>query len=67
MLYKPLLAVGTTTALIASTFALPAAQKMLARSVKVLQGNDDGWAEANIRQLYYDLQSMGYDVRHTPL
>ncbi|KAG9043473.1 hypothetical protein FS837_009505 [Tulasnella sp. UAMH 9824] len=30
--------------------------------IKILIGNDDGWAEANIRQLYADAQQAGNDV-----
>ncbi|KIO28358.1 hypothetical protein M407DRAFT_71903 [Tulasnella calospora MUT 4182] len=30
--------------------------------IKILIGNDDGWAEGNIRQLYADAQQAGHDV-----
>jgi hypothetical protein len=30
--------------------------------VRVVQGNDDGWAEANIRSFYSALKTAGYDV-----
>ena len=31
--------------------------------VRVVQGNDDGWAEANVRSFYSALKAAGYDVR----
>ncbi|KAG9079873.1 hypothetical protein FRC06_007364, partial [Ceratobasidium sp. 370] len=31
-------------------------------SVKVLVGNDDGWAEANVRAFYQTLSAAGYDT-----
>ncbi|KAB5589020.1 hypothetical protein CTheo_7532 [Ceratobasidium theobromae] len=31
-------------------------------SLKVLMGNDDGWAEANVRAFYQMLSNVGYDV-----
>ncbi|KAG8894304.1 hypothetical protein FRC00_009147 [Tulasnella sp. 408] len=31
-------------------------------SISILIGNDDGWAEANVRQLYADAQQAGNDV-----
>ncbi|KAG8944408.1 hypothetical protein FRC04_001988 [Tulasnella sp. 424] len=36
--------------------------KARATPIKILVGNDDGWAEANIRQLYADAQQAGNDV-----
>ncbi|KAG9022125.1 hypothetical protein FS837_006733 [Tulasnella sp. UAMH 9824] len=33
-----------------------------AAPIKILIGNDDGWAEANARQLYADAQQAGNDV-----
>ncbi|KAG8944411.1 hypothetical protein FRC04_001991 [Tulasnella sp. 424] len=33
-----------------------------AAPIKMMLGNDDGWAEANIRQLYADAQQAGNDV-----
>jgi len=32
------------------------------RSIKILQGNDDGWAEGNIRTLYHVLKQRGYQT-----
>ncbi|KAG8894305.1 hypothetical protein FRC00_009148, partial [Tulasnella sp. 408] len=58
-----------------ATFAIPApatfggripgetaAVNTRAPSIKILIGNDDGWAEANVRQLYADAQQAGNDV-----
>ncbi|KAG8981091.1 hypothetical protein FRC05_003991 [Tulasnella sp. 425] len=36
--------------------------KARATPIKILVGNDDGWAEANLRQLYADAQQAGNDV-----
>ncbi|KAG9048080.1 hypothetical protein FS837_000786 [Tulasnella sp. UAMH 9824] len=33
-----------------------------AAPLKILMGNDDGWAEGNIRQLYADAKAAGHDV-----
>ncbi|KAG8921429.1 hypothetical protein FRC01_000256 [Tulasnella sp. 417] len=33
-----------------------------APALRILIGNDDGWAEANIRQLYADARAAGHDV-----
>lgn len=51
--------------LLAITWAVSGLQFTLAApsgATKILMGNDDGWAEANIRQLYSDLAAVGYDV-----
>ncbi|KAG9013939.1 hypothetical protein FRB94_004319 [Tulasnella sp. JGI-2019a] len=57
MLPTPLFVVGLVTSLAISAFALPSPPP-----IKILQGNDDGWAEANVRQLYFDLKSNGYNT-----
>ncbi|KAG8944407.1 hypothetical protein FRC04_001987 [Tulasnella sp. 424] len=36
--------------------------KVRASAIKILVGNDDGWAEANVRQLYADAQQAGNDA-----
>ena len=33
-----------------------------ALGIRILHGNDDGWAELNLRALYYTLRNMGHDV-----
>lgn len=35
----------------------------IALATNILLTNDDGWAVANIRAQYAELQSAGYDVR----
>jgi broad specificity polyphosphatase/5'/3'-nucleotidase SurE len=33
-----------------------------ARALNIISGNDDGWAEVNIRELFYALTDAGHDV-----
>lgn len=35
---------------------------IVAQGVRIIQSNDDGWAESNIRELYYELDASGHDV-----
>lgn len=34
---------------------------LVAKAVNVVQSNDDGWAEINIRELYYSLTNAGFN------
>lgn len=34
----------------------------LAQAVRIVQSNDDGWAEINIRTLFDDLNAAGHNV-----
>lgn len=52
--FVPALSLGLT---------VPAPPSAYQKVPKIVMGNDDGWAEANIRQLYYDLDVVGYEVR----
>jgi len=45
-----------------SIFALPFTHDKRDGGLKIVLGNDDGWAEANMRQFYYDLSAAGNDV-----
>lgn len=34
---------------------------LAAKAISIVQSNDDGWAEINIRELYYSLADAGFD------
>ena len=55
-----ILSLALATLSLPTALAYPAAIR--APGVKIVLGNDDGWAEANIRQFYTDLVGSQYDV-----
>jgi hypothetical protein len=58
---KMQLQLAISATLFCSSIAAPA-PKPRAPSLKILQSNDDGWAEANARALFDRLTTAGHDV-----